>query len=330
MNRLVVSCLLGLSLGCTRHPKHEEQRRPNEARQLLPPRPSAQPKVSSVEPIVLAQMPVSAYATSLALDDEAAYLMTPNAAYRLVAGQPAHGIELELGIGPVMTRDAFIYWHAGSIWRTPKAGGPTGIIAKLPHQPQYFVSSGDNPVWVDKADDGVYTIQTLDGRNARVLVKSEGELSALNPIGDAVFFVNKAPDSSWRIGKVSIAGSEPTYAAPKSGPTPSTFTGTDHLVYWDLKTSEIRMLPLDLGREQTWLKNLVCSPIYEARNVYCGCVEGLFEVAAHDHAPRVLSHGRRETITFVRANSKQIVWTVDRGPNQLAVNMLPTSEAAHP
>jgi hypothetical protein len=79
----------------------------------------------------------------------------------------------------------------------------------------------------------------------------------------------------------------------------------------------------EVKSEQTWLKGFVCSPLYEAKNIYCGCVEGLFEVQAETRKPRVLVHGRRGSITYIRANSKQVVWTVDTGPNQLAVDMLP-------
>jgi len=52
-------------------------------------------------------------------------------------------------------------------------------------------------------------------------------------------------------------------------------------------------------------------------------VEGLFEVRATDHKPHVLIYGRHETITYIRANSKYIVWTVDKGPDKLAVYRLP-------
>jgi hypothetical protein len=326
MSRLAVLCLIGLSQACRHQPQHDERREPAELKPASTTRASSPPTPQAVEPIVLTQMPVSAYVASLALDDEATYLMTPNAAYRLVAGQRPHGIELALGTGPVLTRDAFIYWHNGTIWRIPKMGGQSSAVTKLPHQPQYFVSSGVNLAWVDRDDVGIYTIQSLDGRKPRVLVKAAGELSALNMMGNFVFFVQKEQDSSWRIGKVQVTGGELEYAASKRGPTPSMLTGKERIVYWDLGSSEIRTLSTDLEREETWLKNFVCSPNYEAGNIYCGCVEGLFVVRAGNHQPSVLSHGRHETVTFIRANSKRIAWIVDQGPNQLAVNLLAVSE----
>src|SRR5688500_3654753 len=48
-----------------------------------------------VEPKRLAELPISAYRTTLALDDDSTYLLSPHAAYRLVPGEPLRGIELE-------------------------------------------------------------------------------------------------------------------------------------------------------------------------------------------------------------------------------------------
>jgi len=276
-----------------------------------------------VAPTRLVSMPVSAYATSLALDDDIVYLFTSNAAYRLEADQPAHGIELDLGIGPVLTESAIVFWSKGAIWKAPKQGGAVRQVAKLQHQPQYFVASPLGLGWVARTDEGIYTIQSLDGRMPRILVTSGTEISALNMIREWIYFVQRAPDNSWRIARVRVDGGEPEYTQPKTGATPALLTGTDSLTYFDMGTTEIRQMALDLKSEQTWLKKFVCSPIFKTKDVYCACVEGLFQVTADEHKPKVLVSGRHETITFIRANSKHVVWTADTGENQLAVYMLP-------
>jgi len=276
-----------------------------------------------LEPTTLVEMPISAYPTSLALDDDVVYLLTSNAAYKLTEGQPVQGIELDLGIGPVVTESAIIFWSKGSIWGAPKHGGEVRALAKLPHQPQYFVAEKGHLAWVDHSDAGPYTIQSLDGRKPRVLVTASGELSALTMIADSVFFVQRAEDNSWRVGRARVQGGDVEYSTSRTGQTPAMLTGTESLVYYDMKTSEIRRLQTDLQHEETWLKDFVCTPLYESINVYCACVEGLFEVRATDHKPHVLIYGRHETITYIRANSKYIVWTVDKGPDKLAVYRLP-------
>jgi hypothetical protein len=268
-------------------------------------------------------LPVSAYSVSLAMDDAAVYLMTSNAAYRLVDGEAPQGLRLDLGIGPVLTRSAFVFWSNGVIWSAPKEGGPARELAKLSHQPQYFVSSGEAFAWVDQSDDGLYTIQTLDGRKPRVLLSSMGELRALDMIGDVVYFVQRPANDSWRIGFVQRDGRPAEYAATKKGRAPALLTGSDAIYYYDLDTKRILRLSLDLRQEDVQLTELVCSPIQVSTRIYCGCVEGLFDVSKDTHQPRVLVYNRPGSITSVTSNSKAVAWTVDVGSDQLAVDFLP-------
>ncbi|HKO48719.1 MAG TPA: hypothetical protein VJV79_13400 [Polyangiaceae bacterium] len=282
---------------------------------------------NSFSPKRLATLPISAYRTSIAVDDEAVYLMTSNAVYRLVDGEPSHGIQLDLGTGPVLTRAAFVYWSNGSIWSAPKQGGVARELSKLPHQPQYFVSSGNAFAWVDQSDEGLYTIQTLEPRGPRVLLSSLGEIRALDMIGEVVYFVQRPADDSWRIGLVRLGGSGPEYGITKRGRAPSQLSGLDGIYYYDLDTNQILKISPDLRHEQVQLKDLVCSPIHVSSRIYCGCVEGLFDVTKDTHQPRVLVYDRPGTITSVTSNSKAVAWTVDVGPDQLAVDMLPTPKA---
>jgi len=261
------------------------------------------------------------------MDDDAVYLMTSNAAYRLVDGEPAHGIQLDLGVGPVLTRTAFVFWSNGVIWSAPKQGGITRELAKFPHQPQYFVSSGEALAWVDQTEEGLYTIQTLDGRKPRVLLSSLGEIRALDMIGEVVYFVQRPADDSWRIGFVHLDGRAPEYTATKKGRAPSQLAGSDGIYYFDLDTTRILKLTPDLRHEEVQLKELVCSPIQVSTRIYCACVEGLFDVSKDTHQPRVLVYNRPGTISSVTSNSKAVAWTVDVGSDQLAVDLLPASEA---
>jgi hypothetical protein len=286
-----------------------------------------------VEPTRLARLPISAYRATLALDDEAAYLLTSNAAYRLAPGQPPHGIELELGIGSVLTRSFFVFWSKDVIWAAPKQGGMLRQLAKFPHQPQYFVASGDSFAWIDLGDDGQYTIQTLEGKKPRILVASTRELSALNMIGDAIYFVQRPTDATWRIGVVRTSGAAPEFGSERSGRRPAMMSGIDRSYFYEVDKSEIRvLLSPDPAREEVLLSNFVCSPIHVSDRIYCGCVEGLFEVPLESKKPHILSYGRPGPITNVASNSKMVVWTVDVGADELAVDMLRargTTEGTH-
>jgi hypothetical protein len=271
----------------------------------------------------LLSLPVSAYSISLALDGDLAYLLTRNAAYRLAVDKPPQKIELDLGIGPVLTDSGFVFWSKGAVWNAGKDGSHPRRLAALPDQPEYFVASKEGLAWLDRGNDGLYKIQSLHGQKPRVLVADQGEISALHMIHEWVYFVLRAKDQSWRIGRVHVASSKLEYTDPKTGPTPALLAGTENPVYYDMGSSEIRQLNPDLKGEQVWLRDFVCSPIHQAKNIYCNRVEGFYEVLADSRKTKLVWYGGRETITSVRANSKQVVWTVDTGPDQLAVNMLP-------
>ena len=281
------------------------------------------PPTKLVAPTRLLSLPVSAYSTWLALDGELAYLFTRDAAYRLAAGKPFQKIELDLGIGPALMDSGIVFWSKGAIWNASKDGGSVWRVAALSTQPEYFVASGAGFAWLDRADDGLYRIQSLNGRKPRVLVADQGQISAVHMIHDWVFFVLRAKDNSWRIGRVHVARGEPEYTNSRTGPTPASLAGTEDVVYYDMERSEIRKLSPDLKSEYGWLKDFVCSPIHEATNIFCSRVEGLFELLADSRKSKFLWYGSRETITLIRANSKQVVWIADTGPDQLAVEMLP-------
>jgi len=325
--RVSLSCLALLSFACGRDAKPT----PSRATDSATPSPDASAPAPSLNPSVpapkrLTTLPVSAYGTTIAMDDDAVYLMTSDAAYRLVDGEPGHRIQLDLGIGPVLTRSAFVFWSNGAIWKAPKNGGVTRELAKFAHQPQYFVSSGEALAWVDQTEEGLYTIQTLDERKPRVLLSSTGEIRALDMIGPFVYFVQRPADDAWRIGFVHLDGRAPEYGNTKKGRAPSQLVGSDGLYYFDLDSKRILKLSLDLRHEEVQLQELVCSPIDVSTRIYCGCVEGLFDVNKDTHQPRVLVYNRPGTITSVTANSKAVAWTVDIGADQLALDFLPVPE----
>jgi len=276
-----------------------------------------------VAPTRLLSLPVSAYSVFLGLDGEMVYLFTRSAAYRLTAGKAPQKIDLDLGIGPVLADSGIVFWSKGAIWNASKDGASVWRLATVAKQPEYFVASSAGIAWLDRSDEGLFRIQSLSGKKSQVLVADQGEISAVTMIHDWVFFVLRAKNNSWRIGRVHVARGEPEYTASRTGPTPALLTGTEAVVYYDMESSQIRQLSTDLKSEYVWTKDFVCSPIWEAANIYCGRVEGLFEVLAGNHDTKFLWRGPHETITFLRANAKLVVWTVDMGPDRLAIDMLP-------
>jgi hypothetical protein len=295
-------------------------------------RPASTASVSSLEhappsqvvvPTRLLSLPVSAYAIRLGLDGEVAYLLTRTAGYRLQAGRPPDKLELDFGVGPVLAASGIVFWSKGAVWNAAKTSKAVWHVAEVAKQPEYFVASDAGFAWLDRAGDGPYRIQTVQDKKPRVLFAASDELSAVHMIHQWIYFVQREPGKSWRIGRVAMAGGEPQYSSPRTGPTPAMLTGRESPMYYDMERSAVLELTPELSSEHAWLKDFVCTPIFAARNVYCGRVEGLFEIVAETTAPKGLSFGRHETITAISANAQQVVWTVDTGPDKLAVDMLP-------
>jgi hypothetical protein len=276
----------------------------------------------------LAELPVSAYLATLAMDDEAVFLLTHTAAYRIVPGQSPQGLKLDLGVGAVLTPSAFIHWSKGVIWRTPKEGGDAQKIARFPHQPQYFVSHGERFAWIDQSDAGVYTIQSMAEKEPRILVSSRNELAALNLIDDTVYFVEQTANGGWRPGVVKLSGAEPTYGPERKGRRPSMFTGSDATYFYDVDKNDIRRLSPDAQKEDVLLGEYICSPLHASRHIYCGCVEGLFVVSKDTHKPTILAGKQAGPIPYVTSNDKWVAWLVDSGRDRLSVNLLPAFGAS--
>jgi hypothetical protein len=256
------------------------------------------------------------------MDDEAIYLLTSNVAYRIVPGQEPRQMPLDLGIGPALTTSNILFWSNGAIYQVPKSGGKRNKVGSVAHQPQYFVTSGTHFAWIDRSEEGVFTLQVLENNKPRVFYTATGSVEAMTMHHDWVFFVERAANATYRFGGVSIAGGHPVFTTPRAGRTPAMLTIEQDIYYYDGNTQTIRTLSLDFQREETIIREFICSPIAVADNVYCGRVEGLFELGKHAPTPRLLADVGRFSITTLTANASRVVWLSDLGPNKLALQML--------
>ena len=283
-------------------------------------------KRAEIEPTALLTLPIGAFHVTLWSDEEAVYLLTNQGAYRFVPEQEPRYFALDLGEGPVMTRSSIIYWSNGSIWRAPKLGGEPQKIASVPHRPQYFSTSGDYFVWLDRTDDGQCTIRTVTGNNQRVAYKSSGEIEAMAMVHDWAFFVERIDQNKWHIGGIRPGGGQAAYSAPKTGRSPAMLSAKDDIYYYDVDTTDFMKMPPDLCNEAVVRKNFVCSPnALVAARIYCVQVEGLFELPMKPpYKPRLLTPpGRSPTITAMTADSTRVVFVIDAGADKLAVYSLP-------
>lgn len=270
----------------------------------------------------------SGYGKTLLVDPDAIYLMTKDAAYRLIVGREPVKLPLALGEGPAATRSAFVFWSDGAIFQASKKDGKARRVAPLAHQPQRFVASGEHFAWLDHADDGRFTVQTLEGKKPRVLYTSRVEVDTIAMLDELIVLVERAADSTWRFAAVSRNGGAPTYSKEHSGRTPAMLAVEKELYYYDGNAFEIRRLARDLASETTLVKGQICSPIAVAERIYCASVEGPFEISEQTPTPRRLAPEGGRTLTALAAGPGRVAWIREEGAEALAVETVSVSNAA--
>ena len=273
-------------------------------------------------------LPESAYGKTLIADSEAVYLLTAGAAYRLVEGKPPVKLELDLGIGPAATRDAIVFWSEGAIFLASRKTGKARRLVSLPHQPQQFVAAGEHFAWLDHADDGRFTIQTVRGQLPSVIHTTQRQVDVITMLGESVVFVERTEEGRWHFASVRLKGGDIVYSAGHTGRTPAQLVATEDIYYYDGNSFEIRRLARDLKSENVVAKGSVCSPMAVAGQVYCGAVEGPYQISEKRPVPLPLVEGGGRSVTALAANERRVFWVRDEGAEKLSVQSVTLSSEA--
>jgi hypothetical protein len=275
------------------------------------------------QPISLLFLPVSPYHASLVTDgDDTAYLLVSSAAYRLAPGVAPAARLLDLGLGPAATRSSFVHWSRGAVFETPKDGAPARRLIALPRQPQLFVAAGEDFAWLQRTDDGRFSLHALIGKKAVAVYTSPGKIDAVTMLGDAIYFVERPAGETWRIGRVPRPGGTATFTPPRSGRAPAMLAAGRDIHYYDGKRFEVHRLSPDLQRERTLASGFVCSPIAAAAHVYCAQPEGIFELRADERPRRLVPGSTERPVTELAATATRLLWVVDAGADKLEVRAL--------
>jgi len=276
------------------------------------------------EPKVLLSLPFSAYQATIAIDEEAVYVLTNAALHRIVVGKTTEQFPLDLGFGATSSAHSILFWSEGAIWEVPKQGGKAVRAGSVPHRPQTLVASANRFAWLDRSETGEFTIQTLVGQKPKTIYSSPGRIDAATMSDDSVFFVERVDSLKWHIGRVTTTGRAAVFAQMRRGSPPAMLAAfEDHIYYQDPRARDVLRLSRDFQREDTLAKGLVCSPLAVWESVFCSRVEGLVEVFGDNRPPRPLLANRRgELITAIAADAHRIAWLADAGPDKLAVKVL--------
>jgi len=248
----------------------------------------------------------------------------------LVQGRAPERWAQDFGFARSLTADHILYWSEGAVRQVPTGGGEATSVAQLPHQPQRFVTSGDHVAWLDRAADGRFTLHTLDGSAPRLLHAAEGYVGTLAMEDERVYFAERAPDRSWRLGVLSRSGGRVHYTKPKRGRLPAMLVVAESLYYYDGPSSSVVRVSPDLRSEEVLAHDVICSPMAVAENVYCAQPAGLIEIGIDGGVRRTFPLEERGSISALAATSTQLTWVTDIGGDQLAVDSLPLAVTEPP
>jgi hypothetical protein len=192
------------------------------------------------------------------------------------------------------------------------------------------VTSGNHFAWLDQPETGSFSIFTLENGKSKEVYHSPGTIDAMTMLHDYVFFVERTTNGTYRFGGVSSHGGRPAFTAPRTGRTPAMLTVNKDIFFYDGNTRTIRSLSPDFQREETLVSDFICSPLSVTSRIFCGRVEGLFEVNVTTHTTKKLADAGRFTVTNLASNSKQVAWLSDIGQEKLALLSLPLDSDAKP
>jgi hypothetical protein len=293
-------------------------------------RPPPAASAKHADPMALVSLSTSAYQASLAVDDDAAYLLTARAAHRLVPGRAPEALAVELGFGASATRHGLVFWGEGAVREASKQSGTSRRIAELALRPQFFVSSGDELAWVARSEEGRFSVGSVAGKRAITAYASPGSLDAAAMLDDWVFFVERPVEAEWRIGAVRARGGAPVATSARRGRAPAMLVAHHDIYYYDGNGREVRRLSPDLRDEQVLVSDFICSPLAVAERVYCANVEGIFELVPGGRPRPLVKLGLGATVTELAANGRHLFWIADDGADRLIVNAIELAGSSAP
>jgi len=278
--------------------------------------------------VTLLKLDKTAYHARLDLASDAVYLLTMEAAFRLVPGQEPTQTKLDLSDTGVATPSAFIFWSKGSFWLAPKQGGPPGPLASVKNRPIYIVAVGERFAWIGANEQGRHTVYVLQGGKPHPLYAMSGKAVAATMAEDRIVFVEQLGSEGWRLGSVPRGGGSPGFTATRKGRFPSMLAAAKDVYYYffdDKDVSEIWAVSPDMQTERVVAKNVICSPLAVADRVFCAQMQGVFEISPTSGLPRLVSPSVASSITTIAADRNRIAWVNDVGAEKLEVKLLDRS-----
>jgi hypothetical protein len=272
------------------------------------------------DPTQLISLPISAYHASISADDDAAYLLANQSAYRLVPGRAPESLQVRPGFGATTARHALVFWSDGAVRAASKRDGKSRKIAALATPPQALLSSGSDTAWIERSNEGRFSLMSSSGKPPLRVYASPGTIEAAAMLSDWIFFIERPTTTEWRVGGIRANGGAPVFTSSRTGRAPSMLVARHELFYYDGNQREVRRLSPDLRGEETLVSNFVCSPIAVAEQVYCANVQGIFELVPGARPRPLVTLSKGGAVTDLAANASHLYWIGDAGADKLQVS----------
>jgi hypothetical protein len=291
-----------------------------------PPPPAATARPNDVAtPETLLTLDRSAYHTRLDLASDAIYLLTMEGAFRLAKGHEPQEIKLDLSDNGVATPTAFIFWSKGAFWLAPKRGGAPGRLAGVKDRPIFIVAVDERFAWIGPDEQGHHAVFVLRQGRPYSLYQAPDTVAAATMVEDRVVFIERVGTDSWRLGSVATGGGPPALTATRKGRYPAMLAPAGDVYYYyfdDKDMSDVWAVSPDLRNERVVSKGFICSPLAVSERIFCGHLEGLFEISPRTGLPKLVFPNLGSTITTIAVDRDRVVWVSDVGREKLAVKLV--------
>jgi hypothetical protein len=271
----------------------------------------------------------NAYSAELVFDGPDALLLTARALYRVRPNGELETHPASLGLRPVAANSFLFFWEDGWFYKSGKRGGPRSRWFREAGEPVWTRATHDTPVWVRTNKTGEHIVRIRDGHESTDLYQTSSRIVALTLLGGRAFFVEAAPNGSWRFVSVGLDPKDapPQFSPARSDRPPALLVPwEDALIYYAGLKGGVRAESPDFLRDRPVKLDWICSPLTVANAyAFCASVDGIGAVSlagAPASWKKVVLPG---PIVHIAANGQQLAWVLDLGDDRLSVMLAQTA-----
>lgn len=317
---ILLAWVLGLFVaGCDR-PSPSADETLQKASTLLPSQASTSPsRKAPSAPETHLRAHASAYGSKVFPFGQELLVTTATHLYRVKPGKEVEEIPVALGDAPLLLEESIAFFRDGKIRTLSLLDHKESVRCAVDHYVQYLLSSGARLTWLSHERAAGYFLQTESLGSVETLFRTKNELIWPVVHDETIYFIERL-GSTWKIGRAPLDGSDVTFGKEHKSRVPTMLApGPDGLYLYDGPKEGVRRIDYSLKTEESFAKNVICSPLSVSNRVLCAQVGGIFELARKGAEPRTVALETGGPIAHITATGERTYWIVDRGPDQMEV-----------